>query len=294
MSDKDRPILLTNLRQRIEATTELPAMPKAAQSLLRLNSDPNATTNDLVRIIEMDPSMAAQILRYAHSAFFGYKGEIDSLKQAIASVMGFNLTMDIALGLSLGKSFQISRTGPLGLDQFWRHSVYSAVMIERMIQIMPVERRLQPGIGFLCGLLHNFGTLLVAHLFKQETALLQQIIRANHETPISEVEHQVMGTDHMQIGAWLIRKWNLRTEIEVAVAKHHNEDYQGTHAAYAQLTLVADRMLKRHNIGDGDSTEIPPQIFSSLGISEDQAEEILQQVMIATHELDMLVRQFAA
>lgn len=294
MSEQDNPILLANLRQRIESTTELPTMPSIAQALLRLNANPNVTTSDLVKIIELDPSVAAQIMRYAHSAFFGYKGEINSLKQAIASIMGFNLTIDIALGLALGRTFNIPRNGPMGLDQFWRHSVYSAVIVERLIAIMPSKQRPQPGLGFLSGLLHNFGVLLVAHLFKHETSLLTEIIRANPDTPVVELEHQVMGIDHMEIGALLIRSWNLRPEIEVAIAEHHNEDYQGIHAAYAKLTLIADRLLKRHDIGDAESTHIPKHIFLSLGINEKQGEEILEQIMTAAFDLDMMAQQFAA
>jgi len=294
MANQTRPIMLTNLRQRIESTTELPAMPKVANALLRLNSDPNASTCDLVKVIELDASIAAQIMRYARSAFFGYTGEINSLKQAITAVLGFNLTIDISLGLSLGKAFSIPRSGPLGLDAFWRHSVYSAVLIERLINVMPRQHRPKPGLGFLSGLLHNFGVLLVAHLFKQETALLQQIIRANADTPQVDLERQVLGTDHMEVGAWLMRSWNLQAELEVAVAEHHNENYQGIHASYAKLTLLADRLLKRYDIGDAESTEIPPQILDSLGFSEEQALEILEMIMVAAQDLDVLAQQFAA
>lgn len=294
MVDQSQPILLTNLRQRIESTTELPAMPKVAHALLRINSDPNASTCDLVKVIELDPSIAAQIMRYARSAFFGFKGEITSLKQAITAVLGFNLTIDIALGLSLGKAFNIPRGGSLGLDHFWRHSVYSAVLIERLINIMPRQHRPKPGLGFLCGLLHNFGVLLVAHLFTKETALLQEIIVANEDSPVTDIERQVLGTDHMEVGAWLMRSWNLQEELEVALAEHHNESYRGVHASYAKLTLVADRLLKRHDIGDAESTEIPQHILSDLGISEADAEEILEMIMMAAQDLDVLAHQFAA
>ena len=294
MDKQDNPILLTNLRQRIESTTELPALPEIARAILRLHSDPDANGKELTSVIETDPSIAAQIMRYARSAFFGYKGEITSLHQAITSVLGFNLTLDIAVGLSLGKSFSIPRSGPMGLDQFWRHSVYSAALIERLIQVMPRQHRPLPGLGFLSGLLHNFGVLLVAHLFKKEAAMLQQIILANRDTPIIDLERQVLGTDHMEIGAWLMRKWNLQAEIEVAVAEHHNEAYRGVHAAYPKLCLVADRLLKRYRLGDGDSTEVPEEVLESLGISIEDAEGILEMIMIASEELDELAEQFAA
>lgn len=294
MVAKNNPILLANLRQRIESTTELPTMPEVAQALLRLNSDPNGNINDVVEILETDPSITAQIMRYARSAFFGYRGEIHSLHQAVTAVLGYDLTMDIALGLALGKTFAVPSFGPMGLFPFWQHSVYSAALIERMIQLLPCHRRPAPGLGFLGGLLHNFGVLLTAHLFKKEAAMLQQIITANKDRSVVELERQVLGTDHMEIGAWLMRSWNLQAEIQVAVAEHHDELYNGVHAAYPKLVLIADRLLKRHGIGDAESTELPEAILSSLGITAAQVEELLENLIASASDLDQLAHQFAA
>jgi HD-like signal output (HDOD) protein len=294
MESDNTPILLASLRQRIESTTNLPAMPEVAQALLRLNSDPNGNINDVVEIIEADPSIAAQVMRYARSAFFGFRGDITSLHQAVTAVLGYGLTIDIALGLSLGKAFSIPNYGPMGLYPFWQHSIYSAALIERIIQVMPRQHRPLPGLGFLGGLLHNFGVLLIAHLFKKEAAMLQQIIIANEDKPVIEIERQVLGTDHMEIGAWLMRSWNLQAEIQVAVAEHHDELYNGVHASYARLALLADRLLKRHDIGDAESTELPEAILSSLGITAEQAEEQLESIINAAQDLDQLAQQFAA
>lgn len=293
MSDKDVPNQ-KNLQDRIESTEKLPAMPDVAQSLLRLNTNPNSSINDLIEIIELDPSIAAQIMRYAKSALYGYRGEIPSLSYAIKVVLGYNSTIDIALGLSLGKSFSIPDNGPMGLYPFWQHSIYSAALVQRLIQIMPRQHQPLQGIGFLCGLLHNFGVLLVAHTFKAESKQLQQAIENDTDIPRIDIERQILGVDHMEIGTWLMRKWNLQTEIQVAVAEHHNEHYRGIHAAYAKLTLIADRLLRRHDIGDAESTELPENILSSLGFTKEQAEEILENLILSTEELDTLAEQFAA
>jgi len=49
-NNKDQHKQVNSLRQRIESTTKLPAMPDVAQSLLRLNTDPNSNINDLIEI----------------------------------------------------------------------------------------------------------------------------------------------------------------------------------------------------------------------------------------------------
>ena len=294
MDHHEKPMTLASLRQRIESTTDLPAMPEVAQALLRLKSNPNGNINDVVEIIETDPSLTAQIIRYARSAFFGYKGEIHSLHQAVTAVLGYGLTIDISMGISLGKAFSIPNYGPMGLYPFWQHSLYSGALIERIIHIMPRQHRPLPGLGFLGGLLHNFGVLLIAHLFKKEASMLQQMILANQDTPVVELERQILGTDHMEIGAWLMQSWNLQTEIQVTVSEHHDAHYNGVHSSYAKLALLADRLLKRHNIGDAEVTDLPPELLNSLGITEQQAEEQLDNVINAAKDLNILAQQFAA
>jgi HD-like signal output (HDOD) protein len=294
MNSDGQPIMLAGLRQRIESTTELPPMPEVAQALLRLNTNPHGNINDVVEIINTDPSIAAQIMRYAHSAFFGYRGEIQSLHQAVTAVMGYSLTLDIALGLSLGKAFVIPKHGAMGIYPFWQHSIYSGALVERIIHIMPKKERPLPGLGFLAGLLHNFGVLLVAHLFKKESFLLQNIIRANMDQPVIELERQVLGTDHMEIGAWLMQSWGLQAEVQTAVAQHHNEHYSGKQAAYSHLCLIADRLLKRHEVGDAESTELPPEILMQLGVNEEQLEQQLSGIIQAGPDLNRLAEQFAA
>jgi HD-like signal output (HDOD) protein len=292
--DKDSPSLLTTLRQRIAATTELPAMPGMAQALLRLSADPEGNINTLVNRVEQDPSLAAQLMRYARSAFFGFNGEINSLHHAVTAVLGYDKTIAIALGLSLGKSFSAPKYGPLGIYPFWRHAVYSAALCEALVPFIPPAQRPSTGLAFLCGLLHNFGVLLVAHLFSKETALLSQIIAANKDRPVIALERQVLGTDHTYSGGWLMQHWNLQPEIQIAVTQHHNPDYQGAHANYAHLVLIADRLLKRHDMGDAETTELPSQLLAAVGLSQADAEQTLTAIIDAGPNLDILARQLVA
>ena len=68
------------LRHRIQALNDLPPMPAMAQQLLRLRLNPQASADDLARIVELDPSLAAQVVSYAGSAYYGYLGTIGSLR----------------------------------------------------------------------------------------------------------------------------------------------------------------------------------------------------------------------
>ena len=106
----------SNIRDRLSRLKDLPAMPEMARTLLRLSNNSNANLHDLIKIVEQDPSLTAQLIRYAKSAYFGYRGNIDSIEQAIISVLGFRLSLNVGLGITLGKEFSHTVNGPMGDD----------------------------------------------------------------------------------------------------------------------------------------------------------------------------------
>jgi len=77
----------------------LPPVSDVAQRLLLLMNDPNAHAGELSSIVEGDPALAAQVIRYANAPFFGFQGRIESVQQAVVKVLGYDGVMGIALGL---------------------------------------------------------------------------------------------------------------------------------------------------------------------------------------------------
>ncbi len=57
--------------------------------------------------------------------------------------------------------------GPIGLRKHWHHSVFTACMTDLIIRRMPKALRPSEGVAYLCGLLHNFGYLILGEIFPQ-------------------------------------------------------------------------------------------------------------------------------
>lgn len=282
------------LKEGIESLNELPALPITAQRILKWRANPKDNVEDeLATIIEQDPSLAAQVIHWARSPFYGYRGKVDSVHAAIHRVLGFDMVMNLVLGLCVGGTFRVPLDGPLGLDAFWRHSVYCSALTMRLADCLPKDIRPKPGLAYLGGLLHNFGYLLLGHLFPSQFFLLNRYIAVNSHLPVGLVEHYVLGAEHFRIGAWLMRTWSMPEEIIAAVRWHHDEDYSRPHSEYPNLVLVANRLLRRHRIGDETTTDLPPAILSSLGISEELALEALDSLMERRTGLDDLSRSLA-
>ena len=283
-----------NMRLQIEKLTNLPPMPTMAQKIIQLNTNPYAHADDLARLVEKDPSLSAQIIRYAQSPFYGYQGSIASVRQAISRVLGYDLVMNIALGVAATRPFKNNPSGPLGLHAFWRHATYTATLAQGLCNAMPRKIRPRAGTAYLCGLLHNFGFLILGYLFPREFAMLNSAVSKDPTTPVIDIEKRLLGSTHMEIGSWLMQAWNMPPEIIVTISEHHNPTYSGPHDEYAKLVLLADILLKSHEIGDAATVELPMDILDSLGINEGHALSILEKTIQGRDELENMARQLAA
>lgn len=286
---------LLDIKARIARLKRLPPMPEMAQYIIKLRANPNAAVKDLVQVIELDPSLTAQVMRYAASPFFGYRGKIESVHTAISRVLGYNMVMNLALGVATAKTYRMPKNIPLGLDEFWRHAIYSAALTQALSSALPADIRPAPGLAYLAGLLHNFGHLLLGHLFKQEYLLLNKFIMQEPQRHIIDIEKEVLGVDHTRIGAWLLKAWNLPEEVVIATREHHNEYYQGPHAVYAQLVMLSDLLLRQYDINETEGpAEIPESIMQVLELGEYQVATIVRQVLGDCTGLDSMAVQMAS
>ena len=283
-----------DIRRAAEQVERLPTLPEMANRLLRLRNDSRATIEELTEIIQCDPGLTAQIIRYARSAFFGYRGNIDTLSQAITRVLGFETVLNMSLGLAASRTFHNPADGPLGLQAFWKHAAYSAALAQALAKAIGPRLPIKPGLAYLCGLLHNFGFLLAGHLFRAEFFLLNRVVAANPQVPVNLIERRVLGVEHTQTGGWLMSAWNMPDAVIVCNREHHNESYTGEHADYTQLIHCVDHLLRGHGLGDGTETQPPVALLNALGLDLTQAQDITRGILDSSESLDAMARQLAA
>jgi HD-like signal output (HDOD) protein len=282
-------------RKRIESmlgdVEGLPAMPEMSTRILQVTGDSDSDANDLARVIEVDPSLSAQIISYATSAFYGYRGDITSVRDAISRVLGFDLVANIALGISIGTSFRVSPDGPIGLSAFWRHAVYTSALAERISKAVPRDRQVRSGMAYLSGLLHDFGFLLLGHLMPDAFKALNGAIAANPTIEVTVLEDLVVGCRHTDIGDKLLQQWKIHDEAVLAARHHHNAEYRDEFAAYAQLVLVAEHLLHEHGVvSDSDWNPVPETTLALLGLTPETVDKAALPVIDACAGLDTLAQ----
>lgn len=273
------------IQQRLEDTLELPPLPDTARQIIRLRADPEADISDLTDIVELDPSLAAQVVSWAASPYYSAPGKIKSVHDAIVRVLGFDMVLNLALGLALGKTMSTSVMNSQQVDNYWRHAVAVAATVEGLVTSIPREHRPAFGMSYLSGLLSNFGHLVLAEVFPPYFTNISRHLDANPHVQMHSIEQHIVGVSSCQVASWLLETWNMPSEVVTAIRQQHNPNFQGEHAEYAHLIYVAEQLLARHGMSNRVPAPIPQRIFDHLHIDPETAEVTVANVLESSEEL---------
>ncbi len=294
---------LDKVAEKLQSIYRLPPMPETAVRIMHLTADPESDVSDLAALVERDPSLSAQIMRYARSALFNYRGDLTCVKDAINVVLGFDRVSKLAMGIAAAKAFNIPNDGPLGLAQFWQHSLYTGVLTQALAMISNPELGVEDKDAYLSGLLHNFGMLLIGHIFPPEFRMLNKLREAEPDASMRDIELRVFGMGsaqsfislgHGSMGAILLKMWGMPESTVKAAAMHQNLEYSGDQQNYVHLVQLSNYLLAMHGIGDEPAGIDPMPLFESLGIDPERAFELAEVTVAQCRSLDDMANALVA
>lgn len=262
------------IKQRLNETLDLPPLPETAKRIMDLRSDVNADPASLATAIELDPAMSAQVVSWARSPFYGAnKDSVKTVEDAILRVLGFDLVMNLALGLALGKTIKAPRNEIIGYSSFWQQSVMVATLCAELSLSVKTEEKPSYGLAYLCGLMHNFGYLILAQIFPPQFQTLSLYMRTNRHIDDALIEQHLLGMTQEQISSLLFKQWALPEELVNAVRHQKNVLFDGSYCEYPLLINLANQALRRQGYGHGPVGELSPEILFKLNITADEVEE---------------------
>lgn len=187
---------------KIESGYSLPSLSPVAMKLIEIALDDSCTAEELSSIVERDPSLTVRVLKIANSAFFHSSRPTTSLKQAIVR-LGFQRLRIMALSLSLRDTFPMGKVGPLDYEQFWKISIYRA-LISKCISEQLGEG--SPDEIFISALIMEIGFLILFELMIKGDAEVSYV----KIEPLEELlrwERDRYGIDHRQVGEAALKCW---------------------------------------------------------------------------------------
>ena len=274
-----------DMRQKISQINALPPLPGIAHRILMLGSDPLADARKLGELIEQDPLLTAQVIRWASSAYYGYRGKISSVQDAITRVLGFDFVFNLALGLAALAPLKSPKDGQIGTKMFWTHSLASTHLMKALSEKIPHPNRPEAKQIFLAALLHNIGFPLLGDQFPEEFNYLNTLIKANPTLTVFSLENFAFGVNHTMLGAWLMNTWSMPKPLTDVVYHHHNPCYLGDNYQLNLLTFLNDCLLGQMGIGDARHQACPDEVFTRLQLSVATCNEILDKLSDAVESI---------
>lgn len=274
-----------DMRETISHIKALPPMPGNALRILELSTDPDADAEKLSAIVELDPLLTMQIIRWASSPFYGNRGQISSVHDAIVRVLGFNFVLDLALGLTVLSPLKCPKQGVIGTRAFWTHALASTRLMKQLASRLPSPSEMPAQELFLAGLLHNIGFPLFGHQFPEEFKHLTTLIDTNSSLGIFSLENFALGVNHAEVGTWLMNAWSMPRVIANIVYHHHNPCYRGENYRLNLLTYLNDCLLGQIGVGDGRNQECPDAVYTALGLEPSICLQALEQI---AEEIDQI------
>ena len=210
------------------------------------------------------------------------------------TALGLSGAIDMALGIAiLGNLHTQGEHSHTDTYAFWQHAIYAATLCQKIAERNP-HIKLNPGTAYLAGLLQNIGYLIFCENFPQEMQQVQQQQRYHPEQNLIDIEKQVIGISHDAIGYRLLKSWHIPDEILLAVYEHHNDAYVGKHSVYANIILIANRLLAPQHIGDETIAYLSPAMLQLLNISETKLSIIINELLQHRQDLDAMSKHLAA
>jgi len=208
---------LSRLTEKIH---ELPMLPAVITQLMALSPNDEQFARKVLELAKNDPPFSARLLQLANSASQSPASTITTVHDAITRI-GAHSILNIMFSMAVLKVFVPSTPGQRNL---WVHAIQVAIGSQAIANLVPALK-VDPEQAYLCGLMHDIGRFV---LFDESIDELARVDEMSWETPqqLIEVENELCGFNHAELGWHACKKWQLPKVIELCVKEHHNYSLQ--------------------------------------------------------------------
>lgn len=194
----------------IDSIKSLPPLPKTVIDMQRVCNDPNSSIQDLVKTVEHDPMIVANLLKAANSPLYSLRREINNVAQAV-SLFGMSMTRSIGLGNSVRKLLNVDME-PYGIssDRFAEVSSMQAILVHKWYA--QVDRAKADKL-FLAAFLQETGKIVIASDIIQEDLTTNFKSDIEVALDISIVERNYVDATTAEVAAAIFTHWNFDREF---------------------------------------------------------------------------------
>ena len=259
-------------RELVSGVVRLVSLPEVCIRVNEMLEDVRVSAGDIGKIISQDTGLTARLLKIVNSSFYGFPARIETVSRAV-TVIGLRELRGLVLAASAVEAFSKIPNEVLNMVKFWRHSVYCGVVAQLLAEkchVLHSERL------FVAGMLHDIGKLILCHRLPEEMAEVSERCKLE-ERPDYDIEREVFGFDHTEVGGELLKAWQMPKTLGEAVRHHHQPqnaddaimDVCLIHIANG-MTLIAENGLELY----GETDEISDYAWQTTNLDPSVMDDI--------------------
>jgi len=220
---------------------DLKTLPHVAIKVTQLINSPNTTMKAFEDVIKLDPILVLRLLRMVNSPFFGLANKVESISKAVVFVGMKNLRNLVAVE-ALRDLFKEEKPS-IGFSRkdLWLHSATTAILC-KMIAVRIFSQEGED--AFLTGIIHDIGMIVEDQVAGAELRAVCQKL-STEKLLVTNVEDEIIETNHSKVGALLCSEWKLQDGIITAIKQHHNMTKQQPIPSLTSILQIANYIAGR-------------------------------------------------
>ncbi|WDL74826.1 HDOD domain-containing protein [Helicobacter winghamensis] len=223
----------------------LPPLPQTISELQKVCLDEETTIKQVANIIEKDPFLTAELIKYANSPIYGYARQIHSVFQAV-SMFGISTAKGLAIASAVKSSFQIDLS-PYKIST--KDFVNSANLKSAFLLQWYDNKREFLGILMPCALVMHIGMVVITDCLKKQNKGLE-FAQQFYPKDFLESENRLINCNQFKILGLLFEHWNFESTM-VQTANHLLNDELPTNlVSYVYPLRVINALINPFSIAN--------------------------------------------
>jgi len=261
---------------------DLKALPVAPQILPKLQvllGDLNSDTADLVDLIKLDSGLATKVLKLSNSAFYSRGREVTGIDEAIG-LIGYQETFRVVAHSSyssfMNRPLAVYRMKP---GELWDQAVVCAFAMEALCGHIGED----VNDGYSIGLLHGIGMVAVNDFLEKGHDKSLPLPDLSPAGLSARGEIAMVGMDHCEIGAALLRRWSFPRSITEPIHYRFSPMLCADHQRMAYTLSLACELGDRVRFGpveEGEGWEPNPDHLEIVSLDADQVLAVAGEVAL--------------
>ena len=246
------------MMSRMDQLGTLPVLPRTFAALVAAIADPDANIQDIARIVETDPGLAARILQLVNSAAIGLGARCGGIGQAVA-ILGIRMVSDLVLFLEVYDTFSPELPGFSLATQQDR-----AMQVAAAARLVLGARHPLADDAYTAGLMHDIGRMVLAARMPDQ--YLGVLAEDDGTERLDIIERRILGVTHSEVAAYLLSQWGLPNRVVDAVL-HHEQPFFCTEQEFSVVDAVhVGWALVSAELTDSSGSAIDEALLEHLGV----------------------------